>query len=174
MCVSCALVVRVRCVSCCVHPAFWSRTPLCSSPSCVIGLCISFFHAQHPTPFPLPTNLAARSLSFFSSSGFLPLSWPAVLSLFMLRAALAAVSFLLAAHNAARHARPTAKPRSLVARIPTTDGRTTRHAVRRHGWLDHCTTGEYGAYAHRRGGPLSLRPLSPSPYNAAVPKGPDL
>ena len=28
------------------------------------------------------------------------------------------------------------------------------------------------AYAHRRGGPPSSRPLSPSPYNAAVPKGP--
>ena len=38
--------------------------------------------------------------------------------------------------------------------------------------MDHCTRGEYGAHAHRRGGPLSSRPLSPSPYNAAVPKGP--
>ena len=28
------------------------------------------------------------------------------------------------------------------------------------------------AQKRRRGGPLSLRPLSPSPYNAAVPKGP--
>ena len=37
-----------------------------------------------------------------------------------------------------------------------------------------CTRGEYGAHAHRRGGPLSLRPRSPSPYNAAVPKGPGL
>jgi len=37
---------------------------------------------------------------------------------------------------------------------------------------EHCTRGEYGAYAHRRGGPLSLRPLSPNTYNAAVPKGP--
>ena len=33
-------------------------------------------------------------------------------------------------------------------------------------------TGEYGACAHRCGGPLSLRPLSPCPCNAAVPKGP--
>ena len=31
---------------------------------------------------------------------------------------------------------------------------------------------EYGACAHRCGGPLSSRPLSPCPYNAAVPKGP--
>ena len=34
--------------------------------------------------------------------------------------------------------------------------------------------GGYGAYAHRCGGPLSSRPLSPCPYNAAVPKGPAL
>ena len=33
-------------------------------------------------------------------------------------------------------------------------------------------TGEYGACAHRCGGPISLRPLSPCPCNAAVPKGP--
>ena len=32
--------------------------------------------------------------------------------------------------------------------------------------------GEYGAYAHRCGGPLSLRPLSPRPCKAAAPKGP--
>ena len=32
--------------------------------------------------------------------------------------------------------------------------------------------GEYGAYAHRCGGPLSSRPLSPRPCNAAAPKGP--
>ena len=31
---------------------------------------------------------------------------------------------------------------------------------------------EHGAYAHRCGGPLSSRPLSPLPCNAAVPKGP--
>ena len=36
----------------------------------------------------------------------------------------------------------------------------------------HCTRGEYGACAHRCGGPLSLRPLSPLPCNAAAPKGP--
>ena len=30
--------------------------------------------------------------------------------------------------------------------------------------------GEYGAYAHRCGEPLSSRPLSPCPYNAAAPK----
>ena len=37
-----------------------------------------------------------------------------------------------------------------------------------------CALGDvpHTSYAHRRGGPLSLRPLSPSPYNAAVPKGP--
>ena len=40
--------------------------------------------------------------------------------------------FLLASRCAARHARPPAKTRSL-ARTPTTDGRTTRRAVRRHG-----------------------------------------
>ena len=32
--------------------------------------------------------------------------------------------------------------------------------------------GEYGAYAHRLGGPLSSRPLSPRPCKAAAPKGP--
>ena len=42
----------------------------------------------------------------------------------------------------------------------------------RRGCLEHCTRGEYGAHAHRCGGLLSSRPLSPCPYNAAVPKGP--
>ena len=49
-----------------------------------------------------------------------------------LRAAAALSFFLLASRCAARHARPPAKTR-LLARIPTTDGRTTRRAVRRHG-----------------------------------------
>ena len=35
-----------------------------------------------------------------------------------------------------------------------------------------CVRVNYIAYAHRCGGALSLRPLSPCPYNAAVPKGP--
>ena len=39
-------------------------------------------------------------------------------------------------------------------------------------WLDHCMMGEHGAYAHRLGGPLSLRALSPRPHKAAAPKGP--
>ena len=87
-----------------------------------------------------------RALSF-SSSGFPPFSWPAVLS------------FLLASRCAARRARPHARtkllaalsfyllriariaPRATPARMharslvltPTTDGRTTRRAVRRRG-----------------------------------------
>ena len=77
--------------------------------------------------------------------------------------------FLLASHCAVRHACPQAKTRTL-ARAPTIDGRTTRRAVRRHGCMDHCTTGEYGAHAHRCGGPPSSRPLSPSPYNAIYVK----
>ena len=32
--------------------------------------------------------------------------------------------------------------------------------------------GGHGAHAHRLGGPLSSRPLSPRPYKAAAPKGP--
>ena len=80
--------------------------------------------------------------------------------------------FLSACFALRRAPRPPAR-KSKLSSAHTDDRRTkTRRAVRRHGWLDHCTTGEYGAYAHRRGGPLSLRPLSPSPYNAAVPKGP--
>ena len=73
----------------------------------------------------------ARRLSF-SSSGFPPSSWPAVLSFFSLRVASATLSFCLLSRCAARHACPQAKTRSL-ARAPTIDGRTTRRAVRRHG-----------------------------------------
>ena len=89
----------------------------------------------------------------------------------MFRVASAALSFCLLSRSAARHACPQATARSL-ARAPTIDGRTTRRAVRRRGWLDHCTTGECGAHAHCLGGLLSSRPLSPLPCNAAAPKGP--
>ena len=69
------------------------------------------------------------------------------------------------------HAQEAAS-RNLAAPARTTDERTMRRAVRRSGWLDHCTMGEHGAYAHRCGGPLSSRPLSPLPCNTAAPKGP--
>ena len=52
---------------------------------------------------------------------------------FALRRPLFLSFFLLASRCAARHARPPAKTRLLAARIPTTDRRTTRRAVRRHG-----------------------------------------
>jgi len=72
-------------------------------------LIVFLFFFGVPTPF-----LAGRSFSLYAA-----------------RCASRSV-FLLAANCAARHARPPAKPRSLP-RIPTTDGRTTRHAARRHG-----------------------------------------
>ena len=72
----------------------------------------------------------------------------------------------------APRAAPPACTHFLLARARTTDERTMRRAVRRRGWLEHCTRGEYGAYAHRCGGPLSSRPLSPCPCNAAALKGP--
>ena len=83
--------------------------------------------------------------------------------------------FLLDLHCAVRHARPHART---LASAHTDDRRTDeRRDVRSAGvaaWLAGSLhdAGEYGAYAHRCGGPLSLRPLSPCPYNAAVPKGP--
>ena len=38
-------------------------------------------------------------------------------------------------------------------------------------WVSQCS-GEYGACAHRLGGPFSLRPLSLRPCKAAAPEGP--
>ena len=69
--------------------------------------------------------------------------------------------FLLAAHCVARHAR-------------TTDERTTRPTCGPQAWLTGKLHegGDYGACAHRCGGPLSSQPLSPCPYNAVAPKGP--
>ena len=82
--------------------------------------------------------------------------------------------FLLAAHCA------TPARACALARARTEHGRqrtNERCDVRSAGVADWITaarrtTGEYGAYAHRCGGPLSSRPLSPRPYNAAAPKGP--
>ena len=79
-------------------------------------------------------------------------------------------SFLLATHCATpAHART-------LARACTDDNRRTneRCDVRSAGVADWITArrGGYGAYAHRCGGPLSSRPLSPRPYNTATPKGP--
>ena len=98
-------------------------------------IVVAFFSLSCTDPRAAPTTLEisrhARRLSF-SSSGFPPFSWPAVLSFFLLRVASAAPSFCLRSRCAARHAYPQAKTRSL-ARTPTIDGRTTRRAVRRHG-----------------------------------------
>ena len=60
---------------------------------------------------------------------------------------------------------------SCTAHTPTTDGE--RRDARFAGVADWKTAqgGEYEAYAHRLGGPLSSRPLLPRPYKAAAPKG---
>ena len=72
---------------------------------------------------------------------------------------------------AARIAAP-ARTCARAARAPTTDDE--RHDVRSAGVADweNGRTGEHGAYAHRLGGPSSLRPLWPRPCKAATPKGP--
>ena len=92
---------------------------------------LSFMHSPPRCSHHPQISRHARRLSF-SSSGFPPFSWPAVLSFFSLRVASAAPSFCLLSRCAARHAYPQTKTRSL-ARTPTIDGRTTRRAVRRHG-----------------------------------------
>ena len=92
---------------------------------------LSFMHSPPRCSHHPRISRHARRLSF-SSSGFPPSSWPAVLSFSLLRVASAALSFCLRSRCAARHAYPQAKTRSL-ARTPTIDGRTTRRAVRRHG-----------------------------------------
>ena len=58
------------------------------------------------------------------------------------------------------------------ARARATDDE--RHDVRSAGVADWNTAagGGQGAYAHRLGGSLSLRPLPPRPCKAAAPKGP--
>jgi hypothetical protein len=93
---------------------------------------LSFMHSPPRCSHHPRVSQHAQRLSF-SSSGFPPFSWPAVLSFFSSRVASAALSFCLLSRCAARHAYPQAKTRSL-ARTPTADGgRTTRRAVRRHG-----------------------------------------
>ena len=92
---------------------------------------LSFMHTPPRCSHRPRISRHARRLSF-SSSGFPPFSWPAVLSFFLLRVASAVLSFCLLSRCAARRAYPQAKARSL-ARTPTIDGRTTRRAVRRHG-----------------------------------------
>ena len=67
-----------------------------------------------------------------------------------------------------RHARARTRVRTHGRR------RTTRRAIRRRGWLEHCTGGSHEANAHRLGALLLTRPLSPCPCKAAVPKGPVL
>ena len=101
----------------------------------------SLLHAGPRTPFPLPTvvsqhawrlsfllqgshPLLGRPASFFSSSGFPPFSWPAVLSFYLLRIAPRATPARL-------HAR-------LLARARTTDERTMRR-VRSAGVADWIT-----------------------------------
>ena len=80
--------------------------------------------------------------------------------------------FLSACFALRRTPRPPARKNTLAS--AHTDGRRTNDATcGPQAWLTGSLHwGEYGAYAHRCGGPLSSRPLSPTPYNAAVPKGP--
>jgi hypothetical protein len=82
----------------------------------------------------------------------------------------AALFFLLASRCAARHA---ASFRNFAAPARTDDRRTNDATSGPQEWLTgRLHRGEYGANAHRCGGPPSSRPLSPLPCNAAVPKGP--
>ena len=85
-------------------------------------------------PHAVPTTHESRgTLSVFLFFFGVPTPFLAGRSFFLFASRCAGRSFfLLASRCAARHARPPAKTRSL-ARIPTTDGRTTRRAVRRHG-----------------------------------------
>ena len=95
-------------------------------------VAFSLFHAQPPALLPPHSRFAARPAAFsFLLQGSHPfLGRPFFLSFCL---ALRRPLFpLLASRCAARHARPPAKTRSL-ARIPTTDGRAIRRAVRRHG-----------------------------------------
>ena len=93
---------------------------------------LSFMHTPPRCSHRPRISRHARRLSF-STSGFPPFSWPAVLSFFLLRVASAALSFCLLSRCAARHACPQAKTRSL-ARTPAIDGR--RRDVRSEGMAD--------------------------------------
>ena len=77
------------------------------------------------------------------------------------------------------HAHDAASFRNFAAPARTDDRRTGDATSGPQEWLTagrlhDGATGEYGAYAHRCGGPLSSRPLSPLPCNAAVPPKNDL
>ena len=104
----------------------------------------------------------------FSSSGFPPSSRPTVSPSCLQRHALRphTSTHAPAAHSATlarTHARKHARGR------PTVNDATCSPPA----WLTgKLHDGEYGAYAHRLGGPLSSRPLSPRPCKAAAPKGP--
>ena len=125
---------------------------------------------HHPRPA-VPSKRARAGGAFFFFRVPTLLSAGRLLFLFAARRAAPAYEHART-RSALRHARAHARSRAL-ARTRTNDlRRTMRRAVRRRGWLDHSTRGEYGAHAHRRGGPLSSRPLSPHPYKAAAPKGP--
>ena len=89
------------------------RVPLCAR-------SFSLSHERPRTPFPLPVVVLqhAQRLSF-SSSGFPPFSWPAVLSFYLQRIA--------------PRATPACMHAYLLARARTTDERTIRRAVRRRG-----------------------------------------
>ena len=92
---------------------------------------LSFMHSP-PRCSHHPQILQHALRLSFSSLGFPPFSWPAVLSFLSSCAASAAPSFCLLSRCAARHACLQAKTHTL-ARAPTIDGRTMRRTVRRHG-----------------------------------------
>ena len=95
-------------------------------------VAFSLFHAQPPALLPPHSRFAARPAAFLFFFR-VPTLFLAGRSFFLFASRCAGRSFLLLASRcAARHARPPAKTRSL-ARIPTTDGRAIRRAVRRHG-----------------------------------------
>ena len=143
--------------------------------------CSSSFlhHSTHTAPFPLcrtsyaePTvrgGLRARALRLFLVRGSHPLFGrpffvPACSSL---RGAPMPARPHPQAASALRHARSHARTRAHGR--PTTNDATCGPPAWLTGTLHE---GEYGAYAHRCGEPLSLRPLSPRPCKAAAPKGP--
>ena len=91
---------------------------------------LSFMHSPPRCSHHPQISRHARRLSF-SSSGFPPFSWPAVLSFFLLRVAPAALSFCLL--RVAPRATPPPFETLPRQHARTTDERTMRRAVRRSG-----------------------------------------
>ena len=83
----------------------------------------------------------------------------------------------LAGHFRARNTHARARTHA-HARTIDDERRDVRSADRRRvaDWITHCTTGEYGAYAHRLGAPLSLLLAAPiaTPLQGGRPERPGL